>query len=91
MTNPTVRAFYFKQKYTIQMPLKIRNMEHIIYRKYAYIYVRTIQMPSNKYFTINSRSILSQLFGLIINANFFLAKELYIIYYEKPTSLFSSQ
>ena len=80
MTNPTVRAFYFKQKYTIQMPVKIRNMEH-----------RTIQMPSNKYFTINSRSILSQLFGLIINANFFLAKELYIIYYEKPTSLFSSQ
>ena len=33
MTNPTVRAFYFKQKYTIQMPLKIRNMEHIIIYK----------------------------------------------------------
>ena len=69
MTNPTVRAFYFKQKSNIQMPVNIHNMEHII------IY----------------SSILSQLIGLIINANFILAKELYIIYYEKPTSLFSSQ
>ena len=33
MTIPTVRAFYFKQKYNIQMPVNIHNMEHIIIYK----------------------------------------------------------
>ena len=30
MTTPTVKAFYFKQKYNVQMPINIHNMEHII-------------------------------------------------------------
>ena len=46
MTIPTVRAFYFKQKYNIQMPVNIHNMEHIIiYKPFDFI---TIDWPYNK-------------------------------------------